>query len=100
MSSLCWQWTDSVLTQCPGEVELGPGCLYGEESVGEPGEEGGVADKVGVHVVRYGQRASHSEEEQHAATADQQLLTHSGLQGDMRETYITNRQGEKWTIGK
>lgn len=55
--------------------------MYGEEGVGESGEEGGVVDKVEVYVVRYWQGSSHGEEEQHTATADQQLPTDSVLQG-------------------
>lgn len=69
------------LTQRPGEVELGPRSLYGEEGVGEPGEEGGVAHKVLIHVVPNGQRASHQQEEEHAAAADQQLAADGLLQG-------------------
>lgn len=70
-----------MLTQCPGKVEFRSCGLNGEESVGEPGEEGGVADEVGVHVVRYRQGPSHGEEEQHTAAADQQFSTDSMLQG-------------------
>lgn len=66
-------FTAAALTQRPGEVELGPRSLYGEEGVGEPSEEGGVANKMRVHVVPNGQRASHQQEEEHAAAADQQL---------------------------
>lgn len=62
-----------MLTQCPGEVEFGPCSLNGEERIGEPGEKGGVADKVGVHVVRYWQCPGHNEEEEHRAAADQQF---------------------------
>lgn len=73
-----------MLTQCPGKVEFRSCGLNGEESVGEPGEEGGVADEVGVHVVRYRQGPSHGEEEQHTAAADQQFSTDSMLQGGER----------------
>lgn len=68
-----------MFTQSPGKVEFGSRCLYWEESVGEPGEEGGVSDKVGVHVERYGQVSSHNQEEEHAAKADEKLLTDGRL---------------------
>lgn len=68
------------LTQRPGKVKLGPCGLYGEEGIGEPGEEGGVAYKVLVHVVSNGQSASHQQEEQHAAAADQQFAADGALQ--------------------
>lgn len=63
------------VSKCPGKVELGSCCLYREESVGEPGEEGGVADKVVIYVISDRQRPGDEEEEGHAATAHQQLLT-------------------------
>lgn len=69
-----------TLTQRPGKVELGPGGLNGEEGVGEPCEEGGVAYKVLVHVVPNGQRASHQQVEEQAAAADQQLAADGLLQ--------------------
>lgn len=69
-----------MLTQSPGEVELGPRSLYGEESIGEPGQKGGMADKIRVHVVLYRQGSSHDEEEEHTAAADQQFSTDRDLQ--------------------
>lgn len=69
-----------ALTHRPGEVKLGPRDLYGEEGIGESGKEGGVADKVLVHVVPNGQSASHQQEEEHAAAADQQLAADGLLQ--------------------
>lgn len=69
-----------VLTKCPGKVKFGPCSLYGEESIGEPCEEGGVADKVGVHIVGYWQGACYHKEEEEAAAADQQFPTDRLLQ--------------------
>lgn len=56
------EWVHAELTKCPGKVELGSCCLYREESVGEPGEEGGVADKVVVYVISDRQRPGDDEE--------------------------------------
>lgn len=74
----------TALTQRPGKVKLWPRGLYGEEGIGEPGKEGGVAYKLLVHVVPNGQSASHQQEEEHAAAADQQFAADGLLQGHRR----------------
>lgn len=70
----------TALTQRPGKVELGPCGLYGDKGIGESGKEGGVAYKVLVYVVSNGQSASHQQEEEHAAAADQKLAADGLLQ--------------------
>lgn len=54
--------------------------MYGEESIGEPGEKGGVAYKVVVYVVLDWQGPSHNKEEEHTAAADQQFAADGFLQ--------------------
>lgn len=78
-----------MLTQRPGKVEFGPGCLDGEEGIREPGEEVRVVDEIGVNVIRYGQRSRHNQEEEHADAADQQLSTDGVLEENV---WITERK--------
>lgn len=68
-----------LLTEGPCKVELGSGCLDGNESIGQSGNERGLADELRVHIVRYGERFGDDEEPEQTADAHKKLVNHSPL---------------------
>lgn len=67
------------LTESPCKVELGSGCLDGNEGIGQSAEERGLADELWVNVVGDWERFGDGEKPEHAASTHQQLLAHSPL---------------------